>query len=84
MAVIIRASVKKTIDTAAHAVILAIAVFVDIGVWFVEQMTDMDFEFLSVSYINLYSKLGVSSRKQLLAVYEASKADIPQKESYVN
>ena len=51
VAVIIRASVKKTIDTTAYAVILAIAVFVNIGVWFVEQMTDMDFEFLSVSYI---------------------------------
>lgn len=49
--VIIRASVKKTIDTTAHAVILAIAVFVNIGVWFIEQLSDIDFEFLSVSYI---------------------------------
>ena len=49
--VIIRAQIKKAIDTPAHAVILAVAVLVNIGVWFVEQMTDMDFEFLSVSYI---------------------------------
>jgi len=49
--VIIRASVRKTIDTTAHAVILAIAVFVNIGVWFIEQITNIDFEFLSVSYI---------------------------------
>ena len=51
VAVIIRASVKKTIDTTAHAVILAIAVFVNIGVWFIEQLTAIDFEMLSVSYI---------------------------------
>lgn len=51
VAVIIRASVKKTIDTTAHAVILAIAVFVNIGVWFIEQLTSIDFEILSVSYI---------------------------------
>lgn len=49
--VIIRASVKKTIDTTVHAVILAIAVFVNIGVWFIEQLSSIDFEFLSVSYI---------------------------------
>ncbi len=34
--VIIRAQVKKTIYTTAHAVILVIAVFVNIGVWFTE------------------------------------------------
>ena len=51
VSVIIRASVKKTIDTTAHAVFIAIAVFVNIGVWFIEQLTDIDFEFLSISYI---------------------------------
>lgn len=49
--VIIRASVKKTVDTTAHAVILAIAVFVNIGVWLIEQLASFDFEMLSVSYI---------------------------------
>lgn len=49
--VIVRASVKKTIDSTAHAVILAIAVFVNIGVWFIEQLVSFDFEMLSVSYI---------------------------------
>lgn len=49
--VIIRAQIKKTIDTTAHAVILTIAVFVNIGVWFIEQMTSIEFEFLSISYI---------------------------------
>ncbi|MBR3843884.1 MAG: hypothetical protein IKM39_00075 [Clostridia bacterium] len=49
--VIIRASVKKTIETTAHAVILAIAVFVNIGVWLIEQLVNIEFEMLSVSYI---------------------------------
>lgn len=49
--VIIRAKYKKTIETTAHAVILAIAVFVNIGVWFIEQITNIEFEMLSISYI---------------------------------
>ena len=51
VAVIIRAQVKKTIESTAHAVILAIAVFVNIGVWLIEQLVAIDFEMLSVSYI---------------------------------
>lgn len=49
--VIFRARAKKTIETAAHAVILAIAVLVNIGVWFIEQLVSIDLEMLSVSYI---------------------------------
>lgn len=49
--VIIRAKIKKTIDSTIHAVILAIAVFVNIGVWFIEQLTSIAFEMLSISYI---------------------------------
>lgn len=51
VATIIRAAVKKAIDTPAHGVILAIAVSVNIGVWFIEQVADFDFEMLSLSYI---------------------------------
>lgn len=51
VAVILRASVNKTIDTTSHAIIIAIAVFVNIGVWLIEQLTSIDFEFLSISYI---------------------------------
>lgn len=51
VAVIIRANIKKTIDTNAHAIIIAIAVFVNIGVWLIEQLVAIDFEFLSISYI---------------------------------
>ena len=49
--VIIRASVKKAVETTAHAVILAMAVLVNIGVWLIEQLASFDFEMLSVSYI---------------------------------
>lgn len=49
--VIIHSSIKKSIDTTSHAVILGIAVFVNLGVWFIEQLTSIDFEILSVSYI---------------------------------
>ena len=48
---IIRASVKKKIYNTAHAILLAVAVFVNIGVWFIEQLTSIDFEMLSISYI---------------------------------
>ncbi|MBE6636817.1 MAG: hypothetical protein E7618_03310 [Ruminococcaceae bacterium] len=51
VAVIIRASVKKRVDTTAHAVMLAGAVFVNIGVWLIEQFVSVGFEVLSVSYI---------------------------------
>ena len=49
--IIIRAKIKKTIDITAYAIILAIAVFVNIGVWFIEQIVVIDFEMLSLSYI---------------------------------
>lgn len=49
--IIIRGIVKKTIQATSHAVILVIAVFVNIGVWFIEQLSDIDFEMLSISYI---------------------------------
>ncbi len=42
---------KKLFHSHEHAVIIAAAVFVNIGVWFIEQMVSMDFEMLSVSYI---------------------------------
>ena len=49
--VIIYAKVKKTLDTTTHAIILAIAVFVNIGVWLIEQLVSIEFEMLSISYI---------------------------------
>ena len=51
VAVILHAQVRKTIGSTAHAVLLAIAVFVNIGVWLIEQLTAIEFEMLSISYI---------------------------------
>ena len=48
---IIYATVKSKIDSLAYAVIIAIAVFVNLGVWMIEQLVYLEFEFLSVSYI---------------------------------
>jgi len=49
--VIVHAAVKKKTRSTGHVVILAIAVFVNLGVWFIEQLVKLDFEILSVSYI---------------------------------
>ena len=51
LVVIGNAMVKKKLDTAAQAVFVLIAVFVNLGVWFIEQLVKIDFEFLCVSYI---------------------------------
>lgn len=51
VAIIIRANIKKTIGSTSHAIVIAIAVLVNIGVWFIEQVVEIDFEMLSVSYI---------------------------------
>lgn len=51
LTVIIRASVRHTIHTIAHAVVLLIAVGVNIGVWLIEQLSSFEFEMLSISYI---------------------------------
>ncbi len=51
VAVILRARMKKALTSAAQATILTIAVLVNIGVWLAEQLFDLGFEFLSISYI---------------------------------
>ncbi len=54
----------KKINNAVHAVILSLAVFVNIGLWLLEQLVKVDFELLSVSYI--LSELFLISLDQLL------------------
>lgn len=49
--VIIHAVLQDKLESTSYAVILAIAVFVNIGVWMIEQLVQIDFEILSVSYI---------------------------------
>lgn len=47
---VIHSTLKKKLHSTAQTVVLISAVFVNIGIWFLEQLVKMDFEFLSVSY----------------------------------
>ena len=80
--VIIRAKIKKTIDTTANATILAIAVFVNIGVWLIEQLVAIDFEMLSVSYI--ISELFLLGVHLVMNEYRRLKMIVKQVESVRN
>jgi DNA-binding CsgD family transcriptional regulator len=51
IAAITYATLKKRIESNYHAIIFALAVFANIGIWFFGQVVSFDFEFLSVSYI---------------------------------
>ncbi len=51
IAAIIHAAIKKSVPSHIQAVFLAAAVFANLGVWFLEQLVKIDFEFLSISYI---------------------------------
>lgn len=69
--VIAYATLRKRVDSNVYAIVLATAVFVNIGVWFIEQIVSIDFEFLSVSYIisELFLLgLNVASSRGLTAV----------------
>lgn len=80
--VIIRAQIKKTIEITSRAVILAIAVFVNIGVWLIEQLTSIDFEMLSVSYI--ISELFLLGLHLVMNEYQRMKAIVKKVESVQN
>lgn len=51
VAVMVHACVHKNVNSALHAVFISAAVFVNTGVWMLEQFVRIDFELLSVSYI---------------------------------
>lgn len=51
ISIIVYTAVKKKLKSTSHAVILLVAVGCNIGVWLLEQLVKIDFEFLSVSYI---------------------------------
>ena len=42
---------KRNFEANLHSTILAAAVLVNIGIWLMGQLTDVNFEFLSISYI---------------------------------
>jgi len=48
---IIYAGRKKSAENKIYMVILAMAVFINIGLWFMEKFINFDFEVLSVSYV---------------------------------
>lgn len=50
-AVILYACKNRNLDSAIHGVFISAAVFVNMGVWLLEQIVRIDFELLSVSYI---------------------------------
>lgn len=49
--VIVRAWIKKRVESPVHGAILATSVFVNLCVWLIEQISDIQFEMLSISYI---------------------------------
>lgn len=72
VAAIVRASLKNKIPSTSYALILATAVFVNIGVWLIEQLVKLNFEFLAVSYI--ISELFLLGLHMLMAENEKQKA----------
>jgi len=50
-AVVFSVCINRKVDSAIHAVFISAAVFVNMGVWLLEQIVRIDFELLSVSYI---------------------------------
>jgi DNA-binding CsgD family transcriptional regulator len=76
---ILRATRKKTAGSGSHAVFLGLAVFVNIGVWLLEQVVKSEFELLAVSYIiselfllGLYLLVAEQKRHLESAVAEAA------------
>jgi len=47
----IHATIRRKMINGTHAIILAFAVLINIGVWLFGQLVNVPFEFLSVSYI---------------------------------
>lgn len=72
VATIVYATVKDKVESIAYATILAVAVFVNIGVWLIEQLVRINFEILSVSYI--ISESFLLGLKLLMAENEKKKA----------
>ncbi len=77
------AILKKKIETPSHAVILATAVFVNIGVWLLEQLVKIEFEILAVSYVItgmflLGLNMSMLEQEKLRAQRKALEAAVPE------
>jgi len=49
--VAVYACAKKKLNSTVQVVVLNVAVFINIGVWLLEQLVEIEFEMLSVSYV---------------------------------
>ena len=79
----IYAIIKKKIESVSHAIIILVAVFVNISVWFMEQLVKVDFEILSISYIItelflLSVYLMIQNQEKLIASLKAQTISPPQ------
>lgn len=81
--IVIRVAAEKKMESAAYTVILATAVFVNMGVWLIEQLVRLDFEFLSMSYIiseafllGLHLVMRTHARQQVPAVPVAEETPV--------
>ena len=73
---IVHATLRDKIESLAYAGILAVAVFVNIGIWMIEQLVKIDFEILSVSYI--ISESFLLGLRLFMAETEKQKAQLLQ------
>jgi len=83
ISIIAHAIAKKKLESVAHAVVLIVAVFVNICVWLLEQLVKIDFEFLSVSYIItelflISAYLMIQHQETLIASLQAKIATPPE------
>lgn len=83
IATTIYAIIKKKIDSVSHAIIILVAVFVNISVWLLEQLVKIDFEILSISYIItelflLSVYLMIQNQEKLIAALKAQTITTPQ------
>ena len=83
IATTIYAITKKKIESTSHAIIILVAVFVNILVWLFEQLVRIDFEILSISYIitelfmiSVY--LMIQNQEKLIAALKSQTITTPQ------
>lgn len=77
VAVLVRGYIKKTTGSFAHSMVMSAAFFVNLGVWLMEQLVQVDFELLAVSYI--ISELFLLGLQDTLLEQERLKALLEQK-----
>lgn len=76
IAAIVYSLVRKTIDSYKYAMFLAAVVLGNIGIWLIEQLIDMGFEFLSVSYA--ISEMLLLLLYGIIQDYSTGKVDISE------